>query len=72
MEKVILAQTNTPSLDLLHAFLVRVGFENANFTFSSLERCFTSATDFYGADLSGGRRFGVTSSEDCQKICQVK
>ena len=71
MEKVILGQTNTPYLVLHHALLVRVGFQNVLFTFNSLEKCFTSATDFHGADLSGGRKFGVTSSEDCQKICKV-
>ena len=32
--------------------------------------CF-KAGDYFGADLNGGKRGGVTSPENCQKLCQV-
>ena len=37
----------------------------------TLDECFKYNSDFYGDDLSGEMRSGVSSAEKCQKICQV-
>ena len=71
MEKGILSNTYILSLVLHHALLVSEALKKF-FTLSPLERCFTTAIDYRGADLSGGRKFGVSTSEDCQKMCQVQ